>query len=149
MKILQSVGAIALTLTFSAAHAQPVQEWNGQRLPFYMALFPDPDEGNCFNLLQLESLPKHPQTGDILFNPENGNQLVLFARLKAVEGWLRGFFTAMNAFAPGVAPPRDLTKDIKDRNWMTWIYSYCRSHQRDNIVDAALELAKSLSPKTP
>src|SRR5215468_1831410 len=104
MKLLLSVGAIALTLMFSAAHGQ--QEWNGQRLPFYMALFPDPDQGNCLNLLRLDGLPKHPQTGDILFNPEDGNQLVLFSRLKAVEGWLRGFFTAMNAFAPGVPPPR-------------------------------------------
>jgi hypothetical protein len=81
MKLLLSVSAIALTLTFSAAHGQ--QEWNGQR------------------------------------------------------------------FAPGVAPPRDLTKDIKDKDWMAWIYSYCRSHPTDNIVNAALELAKTVSPKTP
>ena len=136
------VGAIALTLTFSA-YGQQGAEWDQQQLPQFMALFPDPDNGQCFDLLRLESLQIDPQTGDVRINPNDRNQMVLYGRHRAVTGWLRGFFTAMNAFAP--IADRDVTKDIKDKDWMPWIYSYCRSHPKDNLVKVALGLAKALS----
>ena len=145
MKLLLSVGAIALTLTFSAN----AQRWDQQGLPEFMALFPDPDMGTCLDILRLESLQADPQTGDFRINLNDRNQMVLYGRYRSVTGWLRGFFTAMNAFAFGLTPPRDVTKDIKDKDWMAWIYSYCRSHPKDNLVNAALELAKTLSSKTP
>jgi len=71
----------------------------------------------------------------------------LFRRYEGLRGWLRGFFTAMNAF--GLVADRNVTKGTKEKEWMPWIYSYCRSNPKDNVANAALELAKALSSKTP
>jgi hypothetical protein len=140
MKLLLSVGAMALTLTFSAyAEAQQFQ-----------ALFPDPDMGECFGLLRLENLQVEqidPEHKSFNIKPNDPNQMELYRRYIAVTGWLRGFFTAMNI--AGLTPDRDLTKGTQEKEWMPWIYSYCRSHPKDNLVNAASELAKALSPKSP
>jgi hypothetical protein len=88
MKLLLPVGAIALTLAFSAyAEAQKFE-----------ALFPDPDFGRCFDLLRIESLQIDPETGSVRINPNDPNQMELYRRYVAVTGWLRGFFTALNIF---------------------------------------------------
>ncbi len=132
MKRLLPVCAIALTLTFSAyAEAHEFQ-----------ALFPDPDEGSCFGLLRLESLPIDPE-GGIRIDPNDRNQMELLRRYYAVVFWLRGFFTALNEF--GVMSTGDVTKGTHEKEWMPWIYSYCRSHPKDNVVNAASELVKALS----
>jgi len=67
----------------------------------------------------------------------------LFRRYEGFRGWLRSFFTAMNAFAP--IADRNVTNGSQEKEWMPWIYGYCRSHPQDTIVNAALELAKALS----
>ena len=137
MKLLLSAGTIALVLAFSAsAEAQK-----------FTALLPDPDTGSCFGLLRLESLQIDLEKDSIRINVNDPNQMELFARYRAVTGWLRGFFTALNIF--GVMKTGDVTKDTTPKEWMPWIYSYCRSHPKDNLVNAASELVKALSSKTP
>jgi hypothetical protein len=135
MKLLLSVGAIALTLTFSA-YADP---------PNHVAMFPD--FYKCFDLLRFESLQIDPQNNSVLINTRDPNQMDLLHRYFEVVGWLRGFFTAMNNF--GLTADRNVTKDTTHKEWMPWIHSYCRSHPTENLEGAAIELAKALSSKTP
>lgn len=104
--------------------------------------------GSCFGLLSLESLQIiDPETRSARINLNDPNQILLLRRYDAVTGWLRGFFTALNIF--GVMHTDDVTKGTKEKEWMPWIYSYCRANPKDNLVNAASELAKALSSKTP
>src|SRR5262245_33475698 len=116
MKWLLSVGAMALTLTFSA-YAEP---------PPHLAL--PPGFSRCFDLLRLESLHFDPKDGIVLINVNDKNQLELFHEYIGVTGWLRGYFTAMNTARAinGLTP--DATKSTEQKEWMPWIYSYCRTH---------------------
>jgi hypothetical protein len=109
--------------------------------------FPTPNDGECFEVLRFESLQIDPETRLVPVNMNDPNQLELYRRYNVLSGWLRGFFTAINLF--GVMSDRDVTKNSKEKEWMPWIYSYCRSHPRGNVVQAALELAKALSSKNP
>src|SRR5215469_11137524 len=133
MKLHLSVGTLLLALTFSA-NAEP---------PPHAALFPD--FYKCFDLLRLESLQIELEHRSVRINMNDPNQMELLHRYFAVEGWLRGFFTAMNNF--GLTADRNVTKDTQQNEWMPWIYSYCRSHPTDNLEGAAVELAKALSSK--
>jgi len=68
MKLLLSVGAIALTLT-SSAHAQAAErDQQRLQLPEFMALFPDAVFGECFERLRLESLSIDPETQGVRVN---------------------------------------------------------------------------------
>lgn len=145
MKRLLSVGAIALTTTFSA-YAQRAAEWDQQKILQFKALLPGSDEGKCFELLRLESLQFTADNRHVRVNLNDANQLELYRRYQVVSGWLRGFFTAINLF---VMSDSEVTKNTTEKEWMPWIYSYCRSHPKDNVVQAALELAQALSSKTP
>jgi hypothetical protein len=136
MKLLLSVGAIALTLTFSANAA-----------PDHIVLIPG--FYKCFDLLRFEPLHFDPQGNSVLIDTRDPNQRELLVRYFEVVGWLRGFFTAMNysrAFS-GLTP--DATNHTTQKEWMPWIYSYCRAHPAENIEDVATELVKAFSSKTP
>lgn len=63
-----------------------------------------------------------------------------------------GFFTGMNvarAVFMGVTADKDVTRGTTHKEWMPWIYSYCRAHPTENLESAALELVKALSSKNP
>src|SRR6516165_2623419 len=125
MKRLLSVGAIALTLTFSA-YAEP---------PQHVVL--TPGFYKCFDLLRLESLQYDPQDNSVRIDMNDKNQMELLHRYFEVTGWLRGFFTAMNNVRAlnGLTP--DVTKSTTQKEWMPWTYSYCRSHPMANIESVA------------
>ena len=76
MKLLLSVGAIALTLAFSA-YAEPQK---------FTALLPDPDTGSCFGLLRLESLQIDTEKDSVRINVHDPNQMELFARHRGCYG---------------------------------------------------------------
>ena len=84
MKLLLSVGAIVLTLTFSA-YAEP---------PNHLAMLPDLDK--CFDLLRLETLQTDRKDNSIRINANDKSQMDLLHNYLSVVNWLRGFFTAMN-----------------------------------------------------
>lgn len=101
MKLLLSVGAIALALTFSA-YAEP---------PSHAALMPDLYK--CFDLLRFESLQTDPKTETVRINVNDKNQMELLHGYFGVTGWLRGFFTRMNvgrAVFMGLGTDTDVTK---------------------------------------
>jgi hypothetical protein len=137
MKLLLSVGAIALTLTFSA-YAEP---------PHHTAMFPD--FYKCFDLLRLEGLQHNYKTGEFHINTNDPNQVELFHSYIRVTSWLRGYFTAMNVARSfnGLTP--DATNGTTQEEWMPWIFSYCRSHPTENLEGVADELVQAFSPKTP
>jgi hypothetical protein len=137
MKLLLSVGAIALTLTFSA-YADP---------PDHIVL--PPDLFKCFDLPQLESLKVDPKDNSIRINVNDKTQMELLHSYFSVTGWLRGFFTAMNVARSFSGLTPDATKSTEQKQWMPWIYSYCRAHPTENIEDVAIELVKAFSSKTP
>lgn len=134
MKRLLLIVAMALTLTFSADADEPRQ---------HLALMPG--FSKCFDLLRFESLHTDPQDDSVRINLRNKNQMDLVLHYYAVVGWLRGYFTALNLVRSfnGLTP--DATKSTEQKEWMPWIYSYCRSHPTDNLEDVATELVKSFS----
>jgi len=135
MKLLLSVGALTLTLVFCAGNAVGEQE----RQTISMA----PDLYKCFDLLRLESLQINPQTNNFYINMSDPNQIELLNRYFGVAGWLRGFFTGANLF--DLTTDGDVAKHTTEKEWMPWIYSYCRSHPTENLLDAAFQLGKALS----
>ncbi len=136
MKLFLSVGAIALTLTFSA-HAEQPQH----------VMLP-PDYYKCFDLLRLENLQTDPENDRVRINVNDKNKMELLHQYIDVTGWLRGYFTAMNIARSFRGLP-DVTSGTTQKEWMPWIFSYCRSHPTENIEGVADELAKALSSKTP
>src|SRR5262249_8177863 len=137
MKLLLSVGAILLALVFSAY----------SELPSHTALMPDLYK--CFDLLRLESLQPDPQDQSFRINVNDKNQMELLHSYFQVTGWLRGFFTEVNIIRSLNGGTPDVTKGSTQKEWMPWIYSYCRAHPTENLESAASELGKALSSKTP
>jgi hypothetical protein len=133
MKRLLSVGAITLALTFSA-YAEA---------PDHVAFMPD--FYKCFDLLRFESLHADPKDDSVLINVNDKNQMELLHRYFQVTSWLRGYFTAMNTARAfnGLTP--DATNHTTQKEWMPWIFSYCRSHPTDTIEDVTHELVKAFS----
>jgi hypothetical protein len=99
-----------------------------------------PKKNKCFDLLQFESLPYDSQR-DVYTIRED--QTVLLYDKFQVDGWLRGFFSARNLYYPPAGG--DTTKGTTHNEWFPWIYSYCRSHPNNDLLDAATELSKTLS----
>jgi hypothetical protein len=95
-----------------------------------------PKINKCFDLLQLE-VRYDPQREVFIVR---NDQVELLNNYFQVSGWLRGFFTARNAYTGG-----DTAKETTEKEWMPWIYSYCRSHPTNNLLDAAVELSNTLS----
>jgi hypothetical protein len=62
-----------------------------------------------------------------------------------VTGWLRGYFTGRNQFDERT--DGDVTKDTREKEWMPWIFSYCRSHPTEILLQAAIELTKAIAQR--
>jgi hypothetical protein len=135
MKLLLSIGAITLTLVFCAGNAAGQQQ--------RQAMIMSPDLYKCFDLLRLESLQRDPQTNRFRINMNDPNQIELLNEYFGVASWLRGFFTGMNFF--DLTQDGDVAKHTTEKEWMPWIYSYCRSHPTDTLPNAAYQLGKALS----
>ena len=133
MKLLLSVGAILLALVFST-YAEP---------PSHAALMPNLYK--CFDLLRLESLQPNPQDQSFRINANDNNQMELLHRYFEVVGWLRGFFTEVNIIRSLNGGTPDVTKGTTQKEWLPWIYSYCRAHPSENLENAAEQLGKALS----
>jgi hypothetical protein len=73
------------------------------------------------------------------------NQMELLHEYLGVTGWLRGYFTAINNVRSLNGLTSDVTKGTEQKDWMPWIYSYCRAHPTENIEDVAQELVKAVS----
>ena len=90
----------------------------------------------CLDLLQLESLEvKSDGTVGFSYTQQDSR---LLADYNAVIGWLQGYFTALNFTQHG-----DLTKNTRPVQWMTWIFSYCRTKPSGTLLDAADQLGKA------
>jgi hypothetical protein len=98
-----------------------------------------PQRHMCLALLELEKVEIDPQHGTIRFETQ------LAADYNAAVSWLQGYFTAWNLFKPEAWG--DLTKKTTPQQWMTWIFSYCRAHPSDNLLNAANQLANALMGK--
>jgi len=133
MKWLLSVGAMTLTLMFSA-YAEPPSQ-----------LILPPGFFKCFDLLRLERLQFDPKDGSVRIDVNGNNQMELLHEYFRVRGWLRGYFPAMNMIRSLNCLTPDVTNSTEQKEWMPWIYSYCRAHPTENIEDVALALAKAFS----
>jgi hypothetical protein len=100
-----------------------------------------PERHKCLDLLELERVkvnrdgtltyPDHPQLG---------------ADFLAVDGWLRGFFSAVNLLNKDT--DGNVTKGATGYPLMLWVFSYCRAHPSDRLAEAALELLKAFRGDT-
>ncbi|WP_091685402.1 hypothetical protein [Methylocapsa palsarum] len=59
-----------------------------------------------------------------------------------VAAWLAGFISARNQF--DVSTDGNLTKGTDTKDWMNWIFSYCRQHPTSEIFTAALDFSNNL-----
>src|SRR5262249_34179216 len=91
----------------------------------------------CVDILQLESL-KIKDDGTIT----GYDKLQLVGDFLAIEGWLQGYFTAMNMYDSRTAG--DITMHTKPREWMVWIFNYCKSNPWATLPQAGYELSKVL-----
>jgi hypothetical protein len=90
----------------------------------------------CFQILELEELQVDPQTGKALVYPGQFNLLLDY---NAVVAWLMGFISATNVMS-GNEPLGPQTF----RNWMIWLFSYCRANPENNLAMAAAQLADAI-----
>jgi hypothetical protein len=90
----------------------------------------------CFDLLELEKLEIGPNGIKFAYTQQD---IELVADYYATIGWLQGYFTAFNDRTNG-----DLPKGTYPVQWMTWIFSYCRTNPSGNLSAAAHELIKAL-----
>jgi hypothetical protein len=103
-----------------------------------------PRKYKCFEILQFESLPPPSQDGNYHIRSDQQN---LLSQYFAVDGWLRGFFSARNVYDQATGGMG--MKDTTEKEWMPWIYSYCRAHPTNNLLDAAEELSNTLASRPP
>jgi hypothetical protein len=93
----------------------------------------------CLDVLELEKLRVDPKSGAISFNfaTEDSRLLVDYAE---VAGWLEGFLLGWK-FGQGIT---GTFAEIPQHKWMTWIFSFCREHPSDDLIDAAPILGNTL-----
>jgi len=90
----------------------------------------------CLDLLELERVEVNPQADTVYSTDPN------FAiGYRAVAGWLRGFFTAINLDARSDG---NVTKGATTYQMMDWIFSYCRAHPSVTLDLAAFEFMNAL-----
>lgn len=100
-------------------------------------IFIVPDRrGNCFGILELERLQVNPPTGTSLIYPSD---TTLALDYNAVISWLQGFISAQ-----GVLANDDTSGPVRMKQWMTWLFGYCRANPNKSLVDAALQLSDAL-----
>jgi hypothetical protein len=97
-----------------------------------------PARYKCLDLLELERIKFNPQDNTLHY-PDDPQ---LAADWFAVDGWLRGFFSAVNYFNKDT--DGNVTKGLDYYRMMVWVFSYCRAHPSDRLAEAALELLKAL-----
>jgi hypothetical protein len=97
-----------------------------------------PNRNKCADVLQLKAL-QMKDDGTIQISPNN---VGLVAQFSEVLGWLEGYFTAMNIYDNRTGG--DVSLNTKRREWMVWIYDYCKSNPHSSLVEASSELAKVL-----
>jgi hypothetical protein len=98
-----------------------------------MALLPD--RHKCLDLLELERLKVNPQQEII------SGDIQLAADYRTVWGWLQGFFTAWNLNA---ASDGNVAKGATSYQVMAWIFSYCRAHPSEHLLNAASEFMNAM-----
>jgi hypothetical protein len=92
----------------------------------------------CVDILQLERLTFKTETK---IDTTTGN-FQLVGDLSQIMGWLQGYFTALNQYDSRTGG--DIAMDIKEREWMAWIYNYCRTHPLETLIQAGPALANAL-----
>jgi hypothetical protein len=114
MRAFLIVVASAVVLVSQAAAQAPTEGKVFQNLI--------PATYKCVDIVELEKVPiKDGNT--IQFNTNN-NQLP-GAYIETL-GWLEGYFTAMNMYDSRTAG--DITMGTSGREWMVWIFNYCKSN---------------------
>jgi hypothetical protein len=95
-----------------------------------------PRRYRCIDVLELEKLRfESIKEGSGVFKTLD-TQLAL--DYFEIVGWIEGFITAeniINALSNG-----NIANGTTRRDWMIWIYSYCRSNPSQNIVESVLQL---------
>jgi hypothetical protein len=107
--------------------------------------------GSCFSS---ESAPRPFQRGirgrgaTILATalPSDERQVLIYPSdtmlaldYNAVISWLQGFISAQSVLVND-----DTSGPVRMKQWMRWLFSYCRTNPNKSIIDAALQLSDTL-----
>jgi hypothetical protein len=98
-----------------------------------------PARNKCVDIVQLENLPVKDdgKTTEIY-----SNNFQLVGNYLEIVGWLEGYFTAMNMYDSRTSG--DITMSTHGREWMIWIFNYCKSNPWSWLPTASFELSKVL-----
>jgi len=97
------------------------------------ALFPH--RYKCLDLLELERIKVNQDNTITYPYPQLG------ADWYAVDGWLKGFFSAWNLTEQADG---NVTKEPTPYQIMVWVLSYCRAHPSEHLGGSAVELLNAL-----
>jgi hypothetical protein len=99
-----------------------------------------PERYNCLAILELERLKI-----DLEHMTVYDDDIRLAADFRQLSGWLQGFFSAWNI---NPASDGNVTKGANSYQVIIWIFSYCRAHPSNNVVDAVFEFMKAVSKQS-
>ena len=134
--------AIMLVVMFAVVGDLPAQMPSDTAQPkLPITLMPDPHR--CSDLVELEQLPYDAQNDTMSF-PIDPRGIDLLLGYYAIEGWLRGYFTGLN-IATYSRTGGDITKGTKPRDWMIYIFNYCKQNPWKELTDASAALYTKLS----
>ena len=131
---LLSIAILLIGVNWNASLAEAQNPPNRES----MRLFPG--RYKCLDLLELQRVEVHPQMG-ITRSPD----IQLATDYHGVTSWLGGFFTAWNYSRD---TDGNVTKGASAYQMMTWIFSYCRAHPSEDLVDAAFEFMNAVGGAT-
>jgi hypothetical protein len=92
----------------------------------------------CLNFLALEQL-QAPGRNEAAVLP---GQLDRTLDYYQVLGWVKGFLSASNFY--GVRGQYRIGANMESHQFMSWMFSYCRAHPNDHVVQGADALSRAL-----
>jgi hypothetical protein len=91
----------------------------------------------CVDIVELEKVPTKDNT--VQFYTDKIQSAGAYLE---IVGWLEGYFTAMNMYDSRTGG--DITMGTKGREWMVWMFNYCKSNPWATLSNASYELSKVL-----
>jgi hypothetical protein len=139
--LLRGMGLVLVCIASPASAKLDGAQAPGQSLAYL------PARGQCSSMLGLEKLKvEEDRKTNVLryFNDNSPETQSMMMNYVELVGWLEGFATFRNAVDLNKGGTGNIYKNTTMLQWMTWIFSYCRAHPSETIVEAAGAFATAL-----